>query len=124
MSLPPPDIARAQMTVLRTIFALLIAASVATLPAAGATAFKLQPQEAPEMSASEPMHDCCPPAADPCDKADCASMATCALPCCSYLGAGASPLVYPTMHADLIPLLPSDVLPSHMGSPPFRPPRA
>jgi hypothetical protein len=110
------------MAVLRTIFALLIAASVAMLPAAGA-AFKLQPQE-PTMSASEPMHDCCPPTANPCHNAgDCASMATYALPCCIYPGAVASPLVYPTMHADVMPLLPSGALPSHMGSPPFRPPR-
>jgi hypothetical protein len=113
------------MAALRTIFAVLIAVSVAMLPAAGAAAFKLQPQEPAEMSASEPMHDCCPPTANPCDKAgDCASMATCALPCCIYPGAGASPLVYPTMHADVMPLLASDALPSHMGSPPFRPPRA
>jgi hypothetical protein len=70
------------------------------------------------------MHDCCPPTANPCDNAgDCASMATYALPCCIYPGAVASPLVYPTMHADVMPLLPSGALPSHMGSPPFRPPR-
>jgi hypothetical protein len=100
--------------------------SVAMLPVVGAAAFKMQPDEAPEMSASEPMHDCCPPTVNPCDKAgsDCASMAACTLPCCIYPGADASPLVYPTMHADLVPLLPSGALPSHMGSPPYRPPRA
>jgi hypothetical protein len=112
------------MALVRTIFALLIAVSVAMLPAAGAAAFKVQPQEPPEMSASEPMHDCCPPTANPCDRADdCGSMATCALQYGVYLADVTSPLVYPRMLADLIALLPSGALPSQLGSPPFRPPR-
>jgi hypothetical protein len=109
------------MALVRTIFALLIALSVAMLPAAGAAAFKVKPPATTEMSAPEPMHECCPPAADPCD--DGGSMATCAATCCVYATDLGSPLVYPTMHADLMPLLPSVALPSQLGSPPFRPPR-
>jgi hypothetical protein len=119
----------AQMAVVRTIFALLLAVSVAMLPAAGAFAFKAEVQAAAEMSAQMSAdgmtHDCCPPAVNPCDKAGdgCASMAACALPCCVYPAAVAAPLVYPTMFADLMPLLRSKVLSSQLGSPPFRPPR-
>ena len=114
------------MACARTIFAFLIAVSVAMLPTAGAAAFKMQPQDAPEMSASEPMHDCCPPDANPCDKAvgDCASMAACASTCCGYVSEAATPLVYPPMPADALPLLSSGTWPSQLGSPPFRPPRA
>ena len=112
------------MALVRTIFALFIAVSVAMLPAAGAAAFKLTSQDATEMSASEPAHDCCPPAANPCDKDDCGSMTTCASSCCVYAGGIASPLTYPTMLSDTMPLLSSGAWPSQLGSPPFRPPRA
>ena len=112
------------MAIARTILALLIALSVASLPAAGAAAFKLKPHDMAEMSASEPM-DCCPPAANPCDKAmgDCASMAACMVNCLSYAGGMSSPLVYPVTLAALMPLFESGVLHSHTSSPPFRPPR-
>ena len=114
---------RAQMALVRTIFALLIAVSVAMLPAAGAAAFKVTSQEPSEISASEPMHDCCPPAANPCCD-DCGSMAVCASTCFVYASGVASPLVYPTMLAGVMPLLSSGAGPSQLGSPPFRPPRA
>lgn len=39
-------------------------------------------------------------------------------------GRVASPLAYPTMLAGVMPLLRSGALPSQLGSPPFRPPRA
>ncbi len=109
------------MAFVRTIFALLIAVSVAMLPAAGTA--KVKSQDAAEMSASEPMHDCCPPAANPCDKDDCGSMAACASTCCVYASDIASPPVYPAMLADAMPLLSSGARPSQLGSPPFRPPR-
>jgi hypothetical protein len=111
------------MPLVRTIFALLIALSVAMLPARAA-AFKVTSQDATEMSASEPMHDCCPPAANPCDKDDCGSMAVCASTCFVYAGGVASLLVYPTMLAGVMPVLSSGAGPSQLGSPPFRPPRA
>jgi hypothetical protein len=112
------------MAIARTIFALLIAASVALLPAVGAAAFKLQSPDASETSAAEPEHDCCPPAANPCGKAmdNCASMAACALKCFSFAGVS-SPLQYPLSVAGLVPLLQSDGFRAQTGSPPFRPPR-
>ena len=118
------------MALARTILALLIAASVAVLPAAGAAAFKLKSQDATEMSAGEsmqdePMHDCCPPEANPCDKAMdvCASMATCALKCFSGATFGSSPLSFPLTLASVMPLFESGDFHSQTGSPPFRPPR-
>ena len=112
------------MAFARTILALLIALSVAWLPAAGAAAFKFKSQEMVEMSASEPM-DCCPPAANPCDKSmgDCASMAACIVNCLGFATGASSPFVYPTTLATLMPPFESGVLPSQMGNPPFRPPR-
>ena len=112
------------MAFARTILALMIVFSVALLPTAGAATFKLKPQEMTEMSASEPM-DCCPPAANPCDKSmgDCASMAACMVNCLSYAGGESSPLVYPVTLAALMPLFESGILHSHTSSPPFRPPR-
>jgi hypothetical protein len=109
----------------RTILAALIGLSVAILPAAGVAAFKLKPQDATEISAAEPTHDCCPPAADPCEKAmdDCRSMAACALKCFSYSGGVSSPLIYPWSHASPMPLLRSGPSPAQLSSPPFRPPR-
>ena len=104
------------MAVLRTIFALVVAVSVAMLPTAGMAAFKLALQQSADVSehadmsaqtsADAPTHDCCPAAANPCDRAggDCASMATCALPCCVYPAGTASALVYAAVHADVMPL--------------------
>src|SRR5262245_24839281 len=112
------------MALMRTIFGLLIAVSVAMLPAAGAAAFKLKSQDATEMSASEPEHDCCPPAANPCDQGDCSSMAACAASCNIFAGGVASPLAYPPMLAEAMPLSSSGAGPSQQSSPPFRPPRA
>src|SRR5438132_14091188 len=113
------------MAFARTILAALIALSVALLPAAGAGALKFQSQDMTEMSASEPMDDCCPHAASLCDKAmsDCTSMAACAVNCLSCASATSSALIYPMTLAVLMPLFESGLLHSQMGSPPFRPPR-
>src|SRR5438128_44103 len=107
------------MAFARTILALLIALSVALLPTASAAAFKLKPQDMTEMSASGPMDDCCPPAADPCKgMRDCASMATCMVNCLSYAGGMSSPLVYPVELTALMPPFESGDLHSHTSSPP------
>ena len=128
------------MALARTILALLIAASVAVLPAAGAAAFKLKSQDATEMSAGksmhdEPMHaesvhdasmhDCCPPEANPCDKAmdNCGNMATCAVKCFSGSTFASSPLSFPLTLSGVMPLFESGDFHSQTGSPPFRPPR-
>jgi hypothetical protein len=113
------------MSFTRTILAILIAASVAMLPMAGGFGFKLKSQNATEISAVEPMHDCCPPAANPCDKTmdDCGSMAACATKCFGYSGGVSTPLGYLLTRADVLPLFESDDFRSLTGSPPFRPPR-
>ena len=113
------------MSFARTIFALLIALSVALLPAVGGAAFKLKSQKMTEMSAAEPMDDCCPHAATLCDKTmgDCGSMAACTLNCLGFAGGVSSQLVYPVTLANTVPLFESGVLRSEMGSLPFRPPR-
>src|SRR5262249_39534394 len=121
-----PDIYNAvEMAIVRTILAMLIALSVAMLPATGGAAFTLKAQDSAEMSAAEPMHDCCPPKANPCDKTadDCGSMAACAMKCFGYTGS-ISPLMYLPAHADAVSLFDSNGLRSQTGSPPFRPPRA
>jgi hypothetical protein len=113
------------MALVRTIFALLIAVSVAVLPAAGAAAFNLKSQDAAEMSAAEPMHDCCPPAANPCDKSmdDCGTMAACALKCFSSSAIASSPLSFPLALAGVMSPFESSDFHSQTGNPPFRPPR-
>jgi len=112
------------MSLTRTILAILIALSVAMLPAASGAAFTLKVQDETEMSAVEPMHDCCPPKANPCDKTteDCGSMAACAMKCFGYSGS-ASPLMYLPTHADTMSVFESSHFRSQTGSPPFRPPR-
>jgi hypothetical protein len=104
----------------RTILALLIAASVAMLPAAAGAGPKVKSTETAEMSVSEPMDDCCP---HPCDKAvdDCLSMAACV--CFGFATASFSQLVYPSAPASVMPAFASGVFHSQTGHPPFRPPR-
>ena len=116
---------RCNMAIARTILGVLIALSVAMLPVAGAAAFKLKSQNTAEVSASEPMHDCCPPTANPCGKAmdDCGSMATCAMKCFKYSAGIPSPLAYSFTSEDVMPLFESIGFNSQIGSAPFRPPR-
>lgn len=77
------------------------------------------------MSAAEPMHECCPPAANPCDKAmdDCGTMATCAVKCFSCSTFTSSPLSFPLTLAGVMSPFESGDFHSQTGSPPFRPPR-
>jgi hypothetical protein len=113
------------MRIGRTLLAALISLSVTMLPAAGGLAVKSISHDAMEMSADEPMDDCCPHAANPCDKAmgDCTSMATCPLKCFSFAGSDSSPHVYPGTLANVLPWLESNSFRSQTSSPPFRPPR-
>jgi hypothetical protein len=68
------------MSIGRTILALVVAMSVALLPAAAGAGVSVKSPVQADMSAMEDMHDCCPKA-NPCDKAmdDCGTMATCVL---------------------------------------------
>ena len=111
------------MSIVRTVFALLIALSVAMLPAIGGGAFASHSQDAAMASMDDcPLHH---HHGAPAKKAmdDCCAMAVCALKCFSYCGAMVSDLIYPSRRATIEPLLASKALRSHTGSPPFRPPR-
>lgn len=115
------------MKVSRFIFALLIALSVATLPAAGVigTVVKSAPlTDMADIAAMDDM-DCCPHKANPCDKAmdGCASMATCALKCFTFSDTVASPVTFPLSVALLNPASAAKPFKPQGGSPPFRPPR-
>jgi hypothetical protein len=107
----------------RTILALLIALSVAMLPAVGAAGLGVKPADMVDMSAMEDM-DCCPPDANPCKDMDkCASMAACALKCFSASQPSFSAIIFPSQLASLTPSLGTDPFHSRTSSPPFRPPR-
>jgi len=113
----------AAVAIARTIFAVLIAVSVAMLPAASGAAFKLKPTDMTaisDMSVSEAMDDCCP---HPCDKAvgDCLSMAACA--CFGFAPTSFYQLVHPLVVASMMPAFASGVFRTQTGHPPFRPPR-
>ena len=114
------------MAFARTILALVTALSVVVLPAAGGAVVSSKSHHATEMMAAGPMDDCCPYAANRCDKAahECGSMATCALHCFSFTGGQSSPLVYPRRIGHVVPTFESVGFYTHTGSPPFRPPRA
>jgi len=112
----------------RTIFAVLIGLSVATLPAA--TGFAAHVATATETSASNAVPDCDHHHHAPSDKTkktagDCACMANCALTCFSFTAPGFSGTTFsPPASAALKPVHASTDVSSRMGSPPFRPPRS
>jgi hypothetical protein len=111
------------MRIGRTILAVLIALSVAILPAAGAAVASTQSGPA-GMSMTDDM-DCCPHKANPCDKADdCGTMATCALKCFSFAGTPSSIFVFPSTFAKMTASFAANPLSSQTGTAPFRPPRA
>lgn len=110
------------MVLTRTILAVLIALSVAMLPVAGNAATGMT---SAEVSVSEPMDDCCPHSANPCEKAidDCCSMAECMLTCVSFADSSFVGLLLSLIPATPTPSLVSQVVRPQAGSPPFRPPR-
>jgi len=112
------------MRIGRTILALLIALSVAMLPAAAGARPSVKPTDLTAMSAMEDM-DCCPHKANPCDKGmdDCASMAACALKCFSFATPSFSSIVFSSASAKMPASIASNPFASQTGSPPFRPPR-
>ena len=120
------------MKVARTIFALLIALSVAVLPAAGGAAAVAKSTEMSDMAAMADSEtaaiddmDCCPHPANPSDKAmdKSACMAMCALSCFTFGGADVSAIIFPPHQARLIWALATNPFNAQTGSPPFRPPR-
>jgi hypothetical protein len=113
------------MTYLRTLFAVLVALSLAMPPAMATTALSVTSHEMTEMSVDHAADDCCPGTSKPSQKlpGDCALMATCALCCLNVVSVVSSPLVYPTRVASLIPAFARGMLRPYAASPPFRPPR-
>ena len=112
------------MKAARTILALLIALSVAVLPGVGGALFAMKAADTTAEAVMEDM-DCCPPKANPCDKAmdGCTSMATCALKCFSFTPGPSLSLNYPITVAGNLPLPSASAFHSQTSSPPFRPPR-
>ena len=117
------------MNIGRTILALLIALSVAVLPAGARfntpakssdMAETADTADMTEMAAMEDM-DCCPHKAKPCDA--CPSMTTCPLTCVGFVAASSSNIIFPSLVASLSPLSAANAFHSQKGSPPFRPPR-
>ena len=111
------------MSIGRTILALLIALSVAMMPAAGTTGVSSKSPAPTDVSMMDEMHDCCPHKANPCAMDDCGSMATCALKCFSFSGASSSTIIFPLTFAKLATPFDGDPFSSQTGTPPFRPPR-
>jgi hypothetical protein len=114
----------------RTALALLIALSVAMLPATGVVGPAAKSMDMPgmagmtDMSGMEDM-DCCPHGAIPFDKSmnGCTCMAMCALTCVSFAEAAWSPVIFPSRAAELTQAFEVNSFSSLAGSPPFRPPR-
>jgi hypothetical protein len=112
------------MSIGRTILALLIALSVAILPAAGGAGLSFKSSAQADMSMTEDMLDCCPHKANPCDKGDdCGTMATCALKCFSFVGTLSSIIIFPSTFAKVTASSAVNPFSSQTGTPPFRPPR-
>jgi hypothetical protein len=109
------------MNICRTIFALLIALSVATLPAAGGVAAIAQ---SADMSMPVSMDDC-DRAVMPCHKAmdDCQSMAACALKCFNYSETSFLIVTFPVLLADRTAAFAADLFRGQTIGTPFRPPR-
>jgi hypothetical protein len=120
------------MKVGRIILALLIALSVAVLPAASGVAVVAKSSAMSDMAATDHQDmatmedmDCCPHPANPSDKAmdEFACMAMCALSCFAFGGADVSAITFPPHQARLIWALATNPFNAQTGSPPFRPPR-
>ena len=114
------------MRIARPILALLIALSVAVLPAAGHVAMSGQTMDmanAAEMSAMDDMA-CCPDKPQPVHKSmdDCASMAGCVF-CFGFLGPVASHVVAPVFATSGVIAFAPAPFDSQHTHPPFRPPR-
>jgi hypothetical protein len=111
---------------MRTIFAILIAVAVAILPTAKAFAFIAPDIGMTEMSAAEPMHDCCPDETNPCDKKvdGCAFMTACVLKCFSFWTASFSVVENRPTDLAVLPFPVSAALHERVIGPLFRPPRS
>jgi hypothetical protein len=111
----------------KAILAMVVALSVATLPAAVAFAAS---NKAMDASMSMPMSDCDHHHHDSGKQKqksadDSACMAACTLTCLGFTATGVSAIAFsPPASAALKPVHASNIVASQMGSPPFRPPRS
>ena len=110
----------------RTIFVVLVALSVATLPAAIGFAAGSKTME---VSVSETMPDCdhhnMPSGKTQKTMDDGACMAACAVACFGFTATGFSGVAFPTPISTALKLVrTSDDVSSRMGNLPFRPPRS
>lgn len=107
----------------RLFWAVLIALSVALLPATLGAGRALASAEA---SMSTDMHDCCPDSDMSCDKAmkDCPFMAVCILKSFSFAAQDVTQLLQPVTSMAALAFMRTYRLPSHSGSPPLHPPQA
>src|SRR5262249_54466254 len=110
----------------RPILALLIALSVAVLPAAAHVAMSgktMDMSDATEMSAMDDMA-CCPDKPQPPHKSmdDCAAMVGCVL-CFGFLGPASSDIASPVFATSAVIAFATDPFDSQPSNPPFRPPR-
>jgi hypothetical protein len=129
------------MRIARTILALLISLSVAILPAAGGAvaltasapdvaapqALQVDAAEAASepMAMAEPMDDCCDHGTMPCDQGKtCASVLMCAMHCFNFTTVEAAVIIFPLTVAAKVLRPAESAVPSRIGAPPFRPPRA
>ncbi len=112
------------MRLFRTILALLIALSVATLPTAGSTALMAKSADT-SMSDMMSMDDC-EHAAMPCHKAGdcCGSMANCTLTSFIFLQSNAATIRFQRVAADRPFVSAEAPVRLQSASPPFRPPWA
>jgi hypothetical protein len=112
----------------RAIFAVLIGLSVAMLPATFGIAAGVA--TATELSAAQAMPDCDHHHNAPANQAhkginDGACMADCALFCFGFAATGYSDISFSAPLSDALkPVRVSDAISSHVGNPPFRPPRS
>jgi len=123
------------MRIFRAVLAALIALSVALGPATAGFAVGLEapkiggPSKLPETPKTPQLSsmDCCDhdgmPMA-PMNNNDCQAAAGCAAKCFSLYGIVFSGVVPPPEIGEPEPLMASQSLNSHTGTPPFRPPRA
>jgi hypothetical protein len=111
----------------KTILAIVVAVSIAMLPAAVGFAAG---SKATDAAVSEPMPDCDHHHGMPSDTThkratDCASIAGCGLACFNFTGVTLSGLTFSAPpSAALKPVRLKNKVTSRMGSPPFRPPRS
>jgi hypothetical protein len=116
--------------IVRTILAVVVAVSVAVLPATAGTlpVAKASESQATEVALSAAMPVDCDhhaPARDRGSKAadDCAAMAACAASCFNYAGTVVPEVALVPTASRLQPVAATDLVVSKIGTPPFRPPR-